>query len=275
MLNDNIKIIRKNKGYTQEELAIRLNVTRQTLSKWERGASVPDALLLSKMADILEVGVTDLLGDELPDIEEKNAIAEQLSRINEQLIVRNKRFNSIINALIIALVLVLAIIVVNFNKFGFIKTNEDHIGMLSYRLPGGNYIHDKGDVGITIDLDGRERITAKTYKEKNDDTKISIWEYDDYDESIIDEFKKENESTLASFSEEYGSVPEVVDEIIVATDCQINNEIPETGMFYLALVCIDDKTYKIKAIGGNDPRAEAESLIASIEIDPTLEYEYR
>jgi len=50
MLNENIKTIRKNKGFTQEELATRLNVTRQTISKWEKGYSVPDASMLSDMA---------------------------------------------------------------------------------------------------------------------------------------------------------------------------------------------------------------------------------
>lgn len=63
MLNENIKTIRKNKGYSQEELAIRLHVTRQTISKWERGASVPDADLLTDMAEIFEVSVSELLGD--------------------------------------------------------------------------------------------------------------------------------------------------------------------------------------------------------------------
>ena len=43
MLNENIKAIRKSKGLSQEELAIKLNVVRQTVSKWERGLSVPDS----------------------------------------------------------------------------------------------------------------------------------------------------------------------------------------------------------------------------------------
>ena len=39
MLNENIKAIRKSKGLSQEELAIKLNVVRQTISKWEQGVS--------------------------------------------------------------------------------------------------------------------------------------------------------------------------------------------------------------------------------------------
>ena len=42
MLNENIKTIRKSKGLSQQELAVKLNVVRQTVSKWEQGLSVPD-----------------------------------------------------------------------------------------------------------------------------------------------------------------------------------------------------------------------------------------
>ena len=63
MLSENIKEYRKQKGYTQETLAQALNVVRQTVSKWEKGYSVPDADMLEKLADILEVSVSDLLGE--------------------------------------------------------------------------------------------------------------------------------------------------------------------------------------------------------------------
>ena len=46
MLNENIKAIRKSKGLSQQELAIKLNVVRQTISKWEQGLSVPDSDML-------------------------------------------------------------------------------------------------------------------------------------------------------------------------------------------------------------------------------------
>ena len=53
MFNDNLVRIRKAKGFTQEELAVRLNVVRQTVSKWEKGLSVPDAITLKKIAEEL------------------------------------------------------------------------------------------------------------------------------------------------------------------------------------------------------------------------------
>ena len=51
MLCENIKAIRKSKGLSQEELAIKLNVVRQTISKWEQGLSVPDADMLNSQSE--------------------------------------------------------------------------------------------------------------------------------------------------------------------------------------------------------------------------------
>lgn len=53
MLKENIKSIRKLKGLSQEELAIKLNVVRQTISKWEQGLSVPDAEMLISISEAL------------------------------------------------------------------------------------------------------------------------------------------------------------------------------------------------------------------------------
>ena len=88
MLGENIKRLRKQKGISQEELAIRLHVVRQTVSKWERDLSVPDADLLQRMADIFEVGTDAILGGTVPPEPDRNELAEQLSRINEQLAIR-------------------------------------------------------------------------------------------------------------------------------------------------------------------------------------------
>lgn len=91
MLQENIKTFRKDRGLTQEELAIRVNVVRQTVSKWEKGLSVPDADTLQKIAEVLEVSVSQLLGREEEPEKDRNEVAEQLSRINEQLAIRNRR----------------------------------------------------------------------------------------------------------------------------------------------------------------------------------------
>lgn len=107
MLAENIKNARKNKGLTQEELAIRLNVVRQTVGKWEKGLSVPDADLLQKMADIFEIEVSTLLGSVIEANGESNAVAEQLARLNEQLAVRNKSHRKLWISIGIALLAVI------------------------------------------------------------------------------------------------------------------------------------------------------------------------
>ena len=88
MLSQNIKNLRKQKGYTQETFAQELNVVRQTVSKWEKGYSVPDAVMLERIAELLEVPVGDLLGEPAQAAEEKpdlKQIAEQLSILNNQI----------------------------------------------------------------------------------------------------------------------------------------------------------------------------------------------
>ena len=105
MLHENLKARRKEKGLTQEELAIRLNVVRQTVSKWESGRSVPDADILMKIADVLDVSISDLLGAELPHDEgQQNEIAAQLIRLNEQYAIRNRRSKRIWRVVVVGAV---------------------------------------------------------------------------------------------------------------------------------------------------------------------------
>lgn len=87
MLNENIKTIRKSKGLSQEELAIKLNVVRQTVSKWEKGLSVPDSDLLLSISEALETPVSTLLGEAVvePKADDLKAISEKLEVINLQL----------------------------------------------------------------------------------------------------------------------------------------------------------------------------------------------
>jgi len=88
MFNENLQTLRKEKGFSQEQLAVRLNVVRQTISKWEKGLSVPDAEMLIQLAEVLNVSVSDLLGKEIQVEEKQNeldVIALELSKLNELL----------------------------------------------------------------------------------------------------------------------------------------------------------------------------------------------
>ena len=87
MLNENIKAIRTSKGLSQEELAIKLNVVRQTISKWEQGLSVPDADMLISISEVFETPVSTLLGETIVEtrVDDLRAISEKLEVINLQL----------------------------------------------------------------------------------------------------------------------------------------------------------------------------------------------
>lgn len=123
MLGENIKQLRKDRGMTQEELAIRLNVVRQTVSKWEKGLSVPDADMLQRLAEALEVDITQLLGTPSSYTpEQTEAVVEQLARINEQLAIKNRRARriwKIVGGILIAWVVFrLLIVVLSFAAIG-------------------------------------------------------------------------------------------------------------------------------------------------------------
>lgn len=97
MINENIRRYRKAKGFSQEEMAVRLNVVRQTVSKWENGLSVPDADVLIHMADLLDVSVSQLLGIESESSATKN-LSEELAKLNEELAIRKQRERLLLQA---------------------------------------------------------------------------------------------------------------------------------------------------------------------------------
>lgn len=105
MLNENIRNIRKAKGLSQEELAVKLNVVRQTVSKWEQGLSVPDADMLICISEVFETPVSTLLGETMtgahPD--DLKAISEKLEVINLQLAQRKHNVRRVFHIIFIAL----------------------------------------------------------------------------------------------------------------------------------------------------------------------------
>ena len=105
MLKENIKSIRKSKGLSQEELAVKLNVVRQTISKWEQGLSVPDAEMLISISEVLETPVSTLLGESISEskVDDLKSISEKLEIINLQLSQRKNDRRKIAHWLLISL----------------------------------------------------------------------------------------------------------------------------------------------------------------------------
>lgn len=124
MFHENLKTMRKAKGYTQEELAIKLNVVRQTVSKWEKGLSVPDADVLSRMADVLDTDVSTLLGEAIIAETDKNAVAQQLAKINEQLAMKNQRSKTIWKVIVVILGIIVIFYILAIVVFSVISSKD-------------------------------------------------------------------------------------------------------------------------------------------------------
>lgn len=125
MLNENIKSIRRSKGLSQEELAIKLNVVRQTVSKWENGLSVPDSNMLISISEVLETPVSALLGETVVEtkIDDLKAISEKLEVINLQLAQRQTTRRNLLHWLLVSLC---AVIVAVFAVL--IELNSPYLG---------------------------------------------------------------------------------------------------------------------------------------------------
>ncbi len=120
MLNENIKTIRKSRGLSQEELAVRLNVVRQTVSKWENGLSVPDSVMLISISEALDTSVSTLLGETAaePEADDLKVISEKLEAINLQLAQRKTGRRKMLHWLLICLCGVIVIIFAVLMKLG-------------------------------------------------------------------------------------------------------------------------------------------------------------
>lgn len=127
MFSENLKKIRKDKGYTQEILAEKLNVVRQTVSKWEKGLSLPDVDMLSKIANVLETDVNILLDGQITTTDQSE-IVKQLAKINEQLTIKNRRYKKIMKTIAIILLIIvifgILLVILNIGTFISISNSE-------------------------------------------------------------------------------------------------------------------------------------------------------
>ena len=127
MFAENLKKIRKDKGYTQEILAEKLNVVRQTVSKWEKGLSFPDVDMLSKIANVLETDVNILLDGQITTTDQSE-IVKQLAKINEQLTIKNRRYKKIMKTIAIILLIIvifgILLVILNIGTFISISNSE-------------------------------------------------------------------------------------------------------------------------------------------------------
>lgn len=189
MFHENLKTQRKLKGYTQEALAIKVNVVRQTVSKWEKGLSVPDADTLQKLAEVLEISVSQLLGADIPDDSvSRNEIAEQLSRINEQLAIKNRRGRRIWKGILVVLILIVIFMVI-------IPIFLSILGKAAYANNTA-----AGRTEWVCQLDGEEYIYSVEY---NDNYQILSAGGNTYIDEQLDAGRYSDANELAEHIEEY------------------------------------------------------------------------
>ena len=115
-------------------------MVRQTVSKWEKGLSVPDADLLAMISDVLETPVSRLLGEKINEAADKNEIAEQLAKISEQLAIKNRRSKKLWKTIGITILVIVALyivlMVVSFFAFTTVwHTTTERIGSIELDEP--------------------------------------------------------------------------------------------------------------------------------------------
>lgn len=134
---DFIATLRKNKGLTQKELALKLSVTDKAVSKWERGLSFPDITLINSLAEILEVDVSEILKGEFgkdKSIDVQKSVDEAIENINKKIKERNDKIKKNIVKGIIIVVLISLIIFIAVKNYIKYNPNKIVTGENNYKL---------------------------------------------------------------------------------------------------------------------------------------------
>ena len=150
MLSDNIKKIRKAKGLSQDEFAVKLNVVRQTVSKWENGLSVPDAEMLIRIVDELDTDVSVLLDTTIKDCDdsEMKVIAERLESINIQLEKQKETRRKVLRIIFIVIFAVAIVMIIGslinllYYKVMFNNITADATAIGGYYGPTNIFVSD-------------------------------------------------------------------------------------------------------------------------------------
>jgi len=133
-LGKKIKQLRKFSGMTQEQLAEKLNISRQALSKWENDTSMPDIESMIRISMLFQISLDELLLKEEKHVEERKTqiTLEDLAQIN----LHNRRMNLLLSSGILLLV-------IGFMMASFIKALEATTVSMSYimyrYMVTGNY----------------------------------------------------------------------------------------------------------------------------------------
>lgn len=151
--DENLRAFRKQKEFSQEYLAEKMNVSRQTISKWENGTAMPDLKKLTDLASLFDVSMDELLGTSAPDYktsESDNAELENLKQAFDEYKIKNKKTTIIFG--VVSTALVVALIIATVNLSNSIANLQSRVNS----LPSGQVIYqnDSDDDGsILSDVD--------------------------------------------------------------------------------------------------------------------------
>lgn len=151
--DENLRAFRKQKDFSQEYLAEKMNVSRQTISKWENGTAMPDLKKLTDLASLFDVSMDELLGTSAPDYKTSvsdNSELEILKQAFDEYKAKNKKMTIIFGA--VSTVLVVALIFTTVNLSNSIANLQSRVNS----LPSGQTIYQNDgddDSSILCDVD--------------------------------------------------------------------------------------------------------------------------
>lgn len=151
--DENLRAFRKQKEFSQEYLAEKMNVSRQTISKWENGTAMPDLKKLTDLASLFDVSMDELLGTSAPDYktsESDNTELENLKQAFDEYKIKNKKTTIIFGA--VSTALVVALIVATVNLSNSVANLQSRVNS----LPSGQVIYQNDgddDSSILSDVD--------------------------------------------------------------------------------------------------------------------------
>lgn len=214
-----ISSLRKEKGYTQEQLAEKLNVSNKSISRWENGNTMPDLSLIPKLCEILGISINELLSGERIESDEYQKRFEENIIINMDLLKKKisnftKRF--IFGTIGIFVVLIIGLIVlISYKELTYTKVYLDDSNVEIRACKEKNYL------GFTVSTKDETPFMFNSYYDKETKTYVieNLFRYLDKDN-----LKEVVPSTTLLFNKE-DKIEKIVykDKVIYELGDELNN----------------------------------------------------
>ena len=167
-----ISTSRKSKEITQEQLAEKLGVSKNAVSKWERGLNLPDASIMQELCNNLEISLNELFaGEHLKEKEVKNQSEKNILEILKFSDDKNKKYKILI--LIISVLLIISFVILGREllvKCGYILDNDLKYSQIyisgDENIKGNVNVNKFGKINIDFDI-GANKYGYAVFKNPN------------------------------------------------------------------------------------------------------------